>query len=358
MQLIEILKDSIKIDSSKNEKEIFLFYEKILISNGFNVSFQKVTKNRFNLFAEKNKTNGKAIMFYGHMDTVENTKGWKKPLEPVQIDNKIYGLGSYDMKGGIASFIKATESTKKYIKIFLAVGEEKISDGAWHAYKKNKKFFSDIELIISAEPNFGNGIYSITNGRTGRIILEIVSRGKSVHIAKKNEGIDAIKQICDFINLLYQTNFLKSEKSQFQIRKIKAEANGMSVCDNATAEIELLLDHKDKSIDIFNTIKKINKNQNIEIKYKQRKTPYLDGYLINEFPHQKSISYIIYQNTGKEMKLIQRISVGDDNVFGANEIPVITWGPDGNNAHSIDEYVDINSLEKLSKMYRELLDLT
>ena len=56
------------------------------------------------------------------------------------------------------------------------------------------------------------------------------------------------------------------------------------------------------------------------------------------------------------MNLYTRMSVGDDNALATLGIPVITWGPDGGNAHAPNEYVTKTSLEKLSKMFYEFLE--
>lgn len=55
------------------------------------------------------------------------------------------------------------------------------------------------------------------------------------------------------------------------------------------------------------------------------------------------------------MQLHERSSVGDDNVLATLGIPVITWGPDGKGAHEADEWVDLESLKILSKMFKTLI---
>src|SRR3990167_8040732 len=136
------------------------FLQARLTDIGFLVMTQRISAKRFNIFAAKGK-GLQAVLFYGHMDTVPLTKlsKWKTtPFKLIARNGKMYGLGAYDMKGGIATFLEACRRSDRYIKIFLAVDEENISEGAWSAIKCNKKFFSDVELIISPEPNFGTGL--------------------------------------------------------------------------------------------------------------------------------------------------------------------------------------------------------
>jgi succinyl-diaminopimelate desuccinylase len=352
----DLLTSLIKISSHKsNELEVGLFLSELLKMHGFNVSEQRVAGNRLNIFAAKGSV-GRPVLFYGHMDTVPLVNGWTRdPFEAEIEGNKLYGLGAYDMKGGITAFIDACINTQANVKIFLAVDEENISAGAWKAVRENPDFFADVELIVSAEPNFGHGLHGITRGRTGRSLYKASFVGNPVHIARYRDGIDAIEKLGNFIESLYANRevMFKSPETVAQVRKVEAEATGMSVCGEATAEIEVLMGYQDSADDIRMTLAELDGIT--EVTLKDRKTPYLEGYFFESFPHQKQIAQIIKSTTGKEMILHQRTSVGDDNVLATLGIPVITWGPDGGNAHAPDEWVDLDSLATLTKLYIKIL---
>ena len=237
----------------------------------------------------------------------------------------------------------------------MAVDEENISEGAWSAIKCNKKFFSDVELIISPEPNFGTGLNGITRGRTGRYIFTVTFEGIPAHVARYKEGIDAIEELGRFISKLYDVRekLYHINGSYIQVRRVDGEAIGMSVCGFASVEVEVLTSYEDNINVIHQKIQSLTK---AKVKLKTRKTPYLPGYFFNTFPYRQNIEKIILRNTGKKMNLYTRMSVGDDNALATLGIPVITWGPDGGNAHAPNEYVTKTSLEKLSKMFYEFLE--
>jgi len=114
-----------------------------------------MTDGRPNILADNNKQ-GKSILCYGHTDTVGVVNGWsKKPFQLTIQGNRAFGLGAYDMKGGIAALLRALTNTHRHIKILFAVDEENISQGAWGVIEKRGKNFDDVELVLSAEPNFG-----------------------------------------------------------------------------------------------------------------------------------------------------------------------------------------------------------
>ena len=357
-ELIDLLKNLVKINSIyPQEKEISDYLFKYLKSNGFKVQKQKVDLNRFNLLASKG-SGKKFILFYGHLDTVPvvERENWETdPHKPVIKSNKLFGLGASDMKGGLSAFLTATKETNLPIKILLAADEENISEGAWKAVKENKTFFKDVELVISSEPSFGLGLNGITTGRTGRCIYEIVFKGKPAHIIKYKEGVDAFKKLTDFGSKLYKVRetLFKSKDTVIQIRKISGESQGMSVCGEARAEVEVILGAEDNVKSVLAKLKLLSK---AEVSIKPRKTPYLEGYYFKEFPYQKEFENIIKEYTKKTMQLHRRKSVGDDNVLASLGIPVVTWGPEGGNEHKPNEYVDIKSLDILSKMYKSLLE--
>lgn len=353
MSLSKLLTKLIQINSCHpNEKDVTEVLELELGRRGFQVNQVSLDQSRSNLLATKG-SGDRAILFYGHMDTVAPVDGWStNPFEPVVKDGRVYGLGSYDMKGGIAAILEATTNTDAYVKIMLAVDEENISEGAWRVVQQRRDFFDDVDLIISAEPNFGLGLHGITRGRTGRSIFEVNCLGKPVHIARHHEGVDAIEILVDFSRKLYQKRqqLFSSPQTVAQIRKLTAESIGMSVCGLASAEVEVLLGAGDTVENVNSILTSLD--DRVEISPKPRKTPYLEGYYFDTFPYQDQISQIIHTETGNTMTLHERSSVGDDNVLASLGIPVITWGPDGGNAHAADEYVEMESLTKLSNMFK------
>jgi acetylornithine deacetylase/succinyl-diaminopimelate desuccinylase-like protein len=75
-------------------------------------------KKRPNLiYRLKGNGKGKTLILNGHIDTkpIGDTTEWKMidPAKPEIINNKLYGRGSVDMKGGIAGIIASAMAIKK-----------------------------------------------------------------------------------------------------------------------------------------------------------------------------------------------------------------------------------------------------
>lgn len=376
--MLEILKESIRINSpSGHEIEIGTYYTTILKKNGFDVELQLVDKTgRFNILASKecdNKT--PAILFYGHMDTVtppidkdnpdkispKYIKDWEIPFfEPTEVGGKLYGLGACDMKGGIAAFIEATKNTKSNVKILLGVNEETDSDGAWKIYHERQNFFKNVGLIISAEPSIGLVQNQIITGRTGRVLYNANFIGKTEHVMRASQAVDAIEKLARYANKLYsdreKQGFFKSPMSFAQISNISSYRTGMNVVGRADATIEVFPGPEDSKETVLQTLSAMTEDDKDVIAIAPRKTEYLTGYTFEDFPGKSLLANIVKSHTGMDAQFVFRTSVADDNIFALLRIPVITWGPQGENEHNPKECVDLKSLTTLVQMYKNFLN--
>src|SRR5574337_823741 len=118
----------------------------------------------------------KEIVLLGHMDTVPG-------VVPVRIENgKLYGRGSVDAKGPLATFIAATAKVGKLpgkrIVIVGATEEEAASSkGARHATQTYSPTF-----CIVGEPS---GARAVTLAYKGRIVLAYEARSDVAHAASQ-----------------------------------------------------------------------------------------------------------------------------------------------------------------------------
>jgi acetylornithine deacetylase/succinyl-diaminopimelate desuccinylase-like protein len=199
----------------------------------------------------------------------------------------------------------------------------------------------------------------LTRGRTGRAVFQVTFKGRAAHVARYKEAVDAIEMAANWVTKLYSVRetLFTSPRTVTLVRKFQAEAVGMSICADALLEVEVQAGSSDSFDDVRTKLLGLEPgNDRIQIELKPRVTPYLPGYFFESFPHQEKIATIIKETTGKEMKLHERSSVGDDNAIATLGIPVITWGPDGGNAHNTGEWVSLSSLATLSEMYKKVLD--
>jgi len=100
---MEILEKLVSYNTIKDKenKEIINYIEEKLLNLGFKTSYKG--KYLIMQYGENPK-----VGFLGHTDTVEYIEGWKtNPFKLAEKDGNVYGLGTCDMKGGIAAFIES-----------------------------------------------------------------------------------------------------------------------------------------------------------------------------------------------------------------------------------------------------------
>jgi succinyl-diaminopimelate desuccinylase len=181
----------------------------ILSDIGLDVTLQHVDEKRFNVIARMKGTGGPATLMYsGHIDVVPagDEKLWKHPpFRCMQEGGLLYGRGTCDMKGGIASVIHAVELVKDSgirlggnLVVAIDVDEEVQNLGM-------KKIISEglkADCCIVGEPTN----LEIAISHRGVISFLVAIRGKMAHASQACEGINAINGANAFISSIVELN--------------------------------------------------------------------------------------------------------------------------------------------------------
>ena len=164
---------------------------------------------RINVVARiEGASKGSGVHFNSHIDVVEAGRGWSvDPFSGYVSDNKIYGRGSCDMKGGLAASIIACEAIIESglpwagaLEISGTVDEE--SGGfAGVGYLAHRGFFTPpkVHHVIIPEPL---GVDRICLGHRGVWWAEVETHGRIAHGSMPFLGDSAINHMGAFIHLL------------------------------------------------------------------------------------------------------------------------------------------------------------
>ena len=194
MDLFELTRAMVDIESvTENEKRVgdFLFahLSEFAGRTGGRVERIVVAPGRDNVFAEWGEP---TVVLSTHMDTVPPFFGSNEDEEFV------WGRGSCDAKGIIASMIFATEKllaagTRNFGLLFV-VGEERNSAGALAAAQS--PLAGRTRFLINGEPTENR----VALGAKGALRYEITARGKLAHSAYPELGHSAIHTLLDVLN--------------------------------------------------------------------------------------------------------------------------------------------------------------
>jgi putative selenium metabolism hydrolase len=144
--------------------------------------------------------NGKRVLaFDAHIDTVlaGDREQWSfDPFQPKIEDGKVWGRGTVDQKGGMASMvcagkiIKELELNKQFTLYFTGTVMEEDCDGlCWQYLIREEKLKP--ELVVITEPTNMN----IYRGHRGRMEIRVEAKGRSCHGSAPERGDNAIYKI-------------------------------------------------------------------------------------------------------------------------------------------------------------------
>ena len=200
-----------------------------LAKSGFSLLYERAKNTpgdterypRHNVIARiEGKQSGPCVHFNGHLDVVVTGSGWTvDPFEGLVREGKIYGRGTCDMKGGLASAVIAMEAILEesidfpgVIEISGTVDEETGGYGGV-AFLAEKGFFSKprVDNVIIPEPL---NVDRVCLGHRGAWWAEVETFGRIAHGSMPFLGDSAIRHMSTFLELLESRLFPALDKKQ------------------------------------------------------------------------------------------------------------------------------------------------
>ena len=194
MDIVSLTRQLVDIESvTGNEGPVGQFLEQELRRLGYDAHRMLVEGERANVYATSPGHPEPAVVFSTHMDTVP-------PFIPSSEDaHRIYGRGSCDAKGIIATQIAAAERLKQegiYAGLLFLVGEERDSLGA----KVANQQANQCRFLINGEPTENK----IAVASKGVLRVELIAEGRMAHSAYPELGESAIDKLVEALHRLRQ----------------------------------------------------------------------------------------------------------------------------------------------------------
>lgn len=338
----------------------------------------KNTPDIENLYARVGK-NGPHLAFAGHTDVVPvgDEKAWNfPPFEGAIKDDKLYGRGAVDMKGGIACFIAAVarylEKNPLKGSLSLLITNDEEGPGI-NGTIKLLKWASDKgetwDATIVGEPTNPNNLGDMIKiGRRGSLSGVITVQGKQGHVAYPDRAANPLYLTIKLCDALKNTP-LDEGSSNFQPSNLEITAidtgNPTTNVIPAQSTIRFNIRYNDNwNVD---TLKQEIENRLAAVKL-QHGSASSASYQLDWMVSPGGVFLT------KNERLINRLSAAIEAVTGRTPelstsggtsdarfikdyCPVVEFGLVGQTMHMIDECVSINDLEQLTQIYEKFLEL-
>ena len=378
MNSIQILEKLISFDtvSSNSNLEIISYCEKILKDAGAETTLIKNTEEtKANLFATIGPVDQPGIILSGHTDVVPitNQKWQTNPFKLTEIDNKLYGRGTADMKSFVACALNAASKAssmnlKTPLHFSFSYDEEIGCVGVRSLIKMLKNSSINPLFCIVGEPTS----MQVMSGHKGKVNASVLIKGKEAHSALTTKGLNSIYLASEFIQGIQsiQTNLINNTThdndfevpyTTLQVGKIEGGVAVNIVPSSSSLLFEIRSLHSDDPNLILKDIKilsekivksHIDKFPDTEIEIK----------VTSQYPAlntMKNSDVISFLNGLTGNNSVEKVSFGTEGGLFSNELNIQTaiCGPGSmNQGHQPDEYIEKVQIDLCDQMLENLLN--
>jgi acetylornithine deacetylase/succinyl-diaminopimelate desuccinylase-like protein len=348
-----------------------LIFEK-LKSIGLSPRFLGASKERPNVVAEWGEKRGRmGLMLNGHMDTIPpEGRDMISPYSGAVRNGKIYGLGALDMKASLVAYIYAvkaliTANVKLKGKLTLAfvVDEE---TGACSPL--GTQYLLDQGCVPKACFIGEHGSQYIRTAQRGGYRFKIVTKGVAIHTGvsaweKGETGHNAVVDMARIIDALQGVEIPFKPSKMFETRRpmftFPTKISGgvamnvvPSFCE-AYGDVRLLPGNSDAQVKML----MIERLQKLNIPYEIQDLIFVPAVEIDSHdPLVLSLQKAAKAVLGYEPPTKVSGPATDGWMMVKRDIPTIMgFGPDGGGEHGKGEWVDIESLQKITEVYARFI---
>ncbi len=367
-ELTKLRKDMVKIDSvnpslvpgAAGEAEIASYLKDWMESLGLETELVEVEPSRPNVVGTlRGSGGGKSLMLNGHTDTVGVDYMTIDPFDPVIKDGKLYGRGSFDMKGSLAASMAAVKAIvdsgdqlKGDVIVAAVCDEEFASIGTEHLMEDTL-----VDAAIIGEPTF----FNVQIAHKGFAWIDITTHGIAAHGSMYQFGVDAIVKMGHFLmgieaiqGMLEETKHSLVGPGSIHASIISGGVELSTYPDRCKLEAERRLIPGETREDVEDEMKGLIQS------LMEEDTKFKADYEITFFREPMEISpdedicQVLKQGSlevlGKEPQWVGGSGWMDTQIIHDKGIPAVAFGPSGFGAHGAEEWIDLDSVFKAAEV--------
>ena len=328
---------------------------------GIEVEVQDSGGGRPNVIAIAGSRPGRTLLINGHIDTV-GVAGMEEPFSGRVEGNRLYGRGALDMKGAMAGALVLLEAIARdgdflgRVIVTFVTDEEHSSIGTQAICREIERLRPDAALVV--EPS---GLVA-TIAHKGFAWAEIVTHGVAAHGSAWEVGVDAIAHMGRVIGALEAhgrelltrqphpivgppslhmsligggqelSSYPDACRLEIERRTIPGET-----AEQVRGELQAILDRLAADDSQFRA----------ELAMGLFRSPWS---VAQDEEIVRVLAAAYREDTGSEIEYGGAAGWMDTALLGEAGVPAVVFGPDGDGAHAVVEWVDIDSVVTYTRM--------
>lgn len=332
-------------------------------------------ENRYNLYARFKGQGGRSLLFNGHMDTMPagDESLWSDPPHaPAVKDQRLYGLGVCDMKGGLMAAIMAVQllldagcTLPGDVIIASVVDEEGGGNGSVMAAMQGWK----ADGVIVCEPT-GN---ELIVAHMGFLFFRVDIEGKANHSGAKWLGVSAIEKAVLLMRALdrleqeWQTTCQHSllPKPSLNVGTIHGGSAASTVAGHCSFEVCIhyipgLMNHETVVAEFKSCIDKVVREDAWLSEHPPQLSMYQAGGAFEMDPEHAFVAALqesCARQMGRNLPIAGSPAGCDSRIWkNIAGCPTIQFGPgELEQCHAIDEYLSVEAYWNVILVYADMI---
>jgi succinyl-diaminopimelate desuccinylase len=370
--VVDLTRDLVRhrsVNPPGDEQEVAEFLGRHMQELGLEVEIQHLAENRANVIGRLRGEGTGHLVFTGHLDVVPpGGQEWEHgPFAAEEVDGRIYGRGSCDMKGGVAAMVAAAGSLirsgfrpRADLIIACTAGEEAGMIGALAMV--DRRSLEGAANLVVGEPSD----LDVFVGEKGVLWLRLRALGRTAHGSMPWLGINAVSYMARLIPRLEEYPFPWQESPLLGRPTLSANVinggNKINVVPDL-CEIELDMrtvpgqDHEEILRMVRTLAEEVAREYSPDIRVEVE----IDN---DKMPLETSRSEPLVEAIIQSVESVRGttpqvggVTYGTDAAClspGFN-IPMVICGPGSPGmAHQPDEYVEVDQLVQAAEIYADL----
>lgn len=350
------------VPGASGERDLaYAIAERLGSTPGIDVELQDAGGGRPNVIAAVGNGPGRTLMLNGHIDTVGVT-GMAEPFTPRVEGDRLYGRGSYDMKGPMAGAVVLLEAIARAgdfpgrLVVTFVVDEEFASLGTQAICREIERWRPDAAIVLE------NSDLEICVAHKGFAWAKVVTQGRAMHGSRYWLGIDAIAHMGRVLgametlgqDLLSRAPHPYVGPPSIHASLIQGGQELSSYPDTCTLQLERRTVPGETAAQVEQELRTML--DRLAVADPQFSASLAMGLVRDPFevaddaPIVLALAEACQEVRGEAPRLIGKAGWADTALLAAAGVPSAYFGPAGGGAHAVEEWIDLTSLETFTQI--------